>query len=517
MTGSSEKKPSQPLVWDQFGRSSPQSPSICKSQTRRPSARSLISHMPLFVLLKNTVSSLHFLLRVGRLLTKAELLEVYGPCLSTAGSDDWARHRKLLAAPFNENIMKFVWDESLHQIKSLLAYWDGSRPSIPSVQQDFQTVAINVLAATAFKKSYGFRGSAEVQDDSGSYRSTLATVLDNAILIMLIPYQYLKGPFVPKKLVRVGDAARAFKGHMINMLDEEIKALRENRSGSGGMMSSFVRALDVHAREMAESPELKLSKDGKRGLSIDEIFGNVFILNFAGYDTTANIIAFASYLLAINPEVQDWLAEEIAAVAGSSSPEAPIESWDYHAFFPQLKRCRAILLETLRLYPPIVAIPKWTAQQPQTLKLHDTHDGDVKTITIPPGVYTSPHMIAIHSYSKYWNDAEEWRPSRWIIPRSGQSDQGITDEELCDPAPNTYFPWSDGPQSCPGKKFIQVEAAAVFALLFRKHRISVVKRPGESDQAMKKRVLDCMNFVNMDVILKMQDPDRIKLVCTQVH
>lgn len=117
---------------------------------------------------------------------EAELLEVYGPCLSTAGSDDWARHRKILAAPFNENIMKFVWDESLRQVESLLAYWDASKPSIPSVQQDSKLrVAINVLAATAFKKSYDFRGSAEeVQYDSGNYRNTLATVLDNAILIM---------------------------------------------------------------------------------------------------------------------------------------------------------------------------------------------------------------------------------------------------------------------------------------------------------------------------------------------
>lgn len=445
---------------------------------------------------------------------EAELLEVYGPCLSTAGSDDWARHRKILAAPFNENIMKFVWDESLCQVKSLLVYWDASKPHIPSVQQDFQTVAINVLAATAFKKSYDFRGSAEVQDDSRSYRNTLATVLDNAILIMLIPYQYMEGRFVPKKLVRVGDAARAFKGHMINMLDEETKALQENKTGSGGVMSSFVRALDVHAREISKSRDTKLSKDGKRGLSIDEIFGNVFILNFAGYDTTANTVSFALYLLAINPEVQDWLAEEIAAITGSL--EVPIEAWDYHTFFPQLKRCRATLLETLRLYPPIVAIPKWTAQQPQTLSVRTKHDGDVKTITIPPGVYTSPHMIAIPSHSKYWDDAEAWRPSRWIIPPTGQLKHDIANEELFQPAQNTFFPWSDGPQSCPGKKFIQVEAVAVFALVFKKHRISVMKGPGESDQAMKKRVQDCMNFVNMDVILKMQDPNRIKLVCTKV-
>lgn len=116
----------------------------------------------------------------------AELLEVYGPCISTAGWDDWARHRKILAAPFNESIMKFVWDEALRQTKAMLNSWvDVQSTGIPSVQKDTQTLALGVLAATALQKSYDFRGSAEtaVQDEAGSYRDTLQTVLNNAILI----------------------------------------------------------------------------------------------------------------------------------------------------------------------------------------------------------------------------------------------------------------------------------------------------------------------------------------------
>lgn len=328
------------------------------------------------------------------LIIATELLEVYGPCISTAGSDDWARHRKILAAPFNENIMKFVWDESLRQAQGMLTSWDSlttTTTGIPSVQQDLKTLAINVLAATAFKKSSEFRGSAEPQDEGSSYRNTLQTVLDNAILIMLISYRYLRGPFVPKKLVRIGDAARSFKSHMVEMLEEETSALRENRSGSGGIMSSFVRALSVHEREAATSPEITASKDGKRGLSVDEIFGNVFTLNFAGYDTTAHTLGFALYLLAIHPEVQDWLAEEIAAAVVAGRPQDDIQAWDYQSLFPRLRRCRVILLETLRVFPPIVGIPKWTAAQPQPL-------------TVPAGVYTAPHLSAVHAHPHYWDE-----------------------------------------------------------------------------------------------------------------
>lgn len=261
---------------------------------------------------------------------------------------------------------------------------------------------------------------------------------------MLIPYRYLRGPFLPAKLVKIGAAARSFKGHMMDMLEEETNALRENRSGSGGRMGSFVHALDVHAREAVTLPESEATKNSKRGLFIDEIFGNIFILNFAGYDTTANTMGFALYLWAIYPELQDWVAEELTAVVGSS--EVAIEAWDYHVLFPRLKRCRAILLETLRLYTPIVAIPKWTATRSQTLNIGITYDDEAKTVTIPPGVYASPHLSAIHTHPTCWHEAGRWKPLSWIVNSSVSSaGQDLAKEELYEPAANTYFPWSDGP------------------------------------------------------------------------
>lgn len=45
------------------------------------------------------------------------MLEAYGPCISTASWVEWPRHRKILATPFNENLMRFVWNESLNQTR----------------------------------------------------------------------------------------------------------------------------------------------------------------------------------------------------------------------------------------------------------------------------------------------------------------------------------------------------------------------------------------------------------------
>ncbi len=73
---------------------------------------------------------------------------------------------------------------------------------------------------------------------------------------------------------------------------------------------------------------------------MSEILGNIFVINFAGHDTTANTLAFGMLLLAAHPEVQDWVAEEVQEIIKDGTSEI----WDYDALFPRLKRCQAVLV-----------------------------------------------------------------------------------------------------------------------------------------------------------------------------
>ncbi|KAI1421603.1 hypothetical protein F5Y12DRAFT_800736 [Xylaria sp. FL1777] len=86
-------------------------------------------------------------------------------------------------------------------------------------------------------------------------------------------------------------------------------------------------------------------------------------------------------------------------------------------------------------------------------------------------------------------------------------------EELLVPQQNTFFPWSDGPQNCPGKKFAEVEAVAVLACLFGQHRLLVKKEAHETDEAAQKRALACTNDVNMEMLLRMTNADQVTLIC----
>ena len=52
-------------------------------------------------------------------------------------------------------------------------------------------------------------------------------------------------------------------------------------------------------------------KDGQRKLSDLEIVSYSITFLLAGYETTANTLAYTAYLLALNPEVQEKLCAEI--------------------------------------------------------------------------------------------------------------------------------------------------------------------------------------------------------------
>lgn len=409
--------------------------------------------------------------------------------------------------------MTFVWNESTIQAREMLQSWT-SEPKISSVAKDTRALSLNVLAATGFRRSYKFRSSSQPgTDEARSYRDALQTVLDNAIILMLVPYRLLSLLPLPRSWKRIGTAAADFKQYMIHMLDEETSLRDQGKAGTGSLMTSFVRALDTHQKEET-SMKSDAGQSPSRGLTVDEILGNIFVTNFAGHDTTANTLAFSMLLLAANPEVQDWVAEELQEVMKNSDSC----QWDYSGLFPKLKRCRALLLETLRLYPPILALPKWSNEHPQKLRVGE------KTVVIPPHTGVMPSLLAVQTHPKYWRDPLVWQPSRWISTPSALGPPGperdlatrLRQETVKTPEQSTYFPWSDGPQNCPGAKFAQAEFVAVLACLIRDHRVGVVHEPNESFEEARQRALAAAEDCDMELLLRMRNADKVRLAWKRV-
>ena len=70
---------------------------------------------------------------------------------------------------------------------------------------------------------------------------------------------------------------------------------------------------EIETEPPAECPAHKTAAKSKGIMTDAEVVENSMLFLFAGKDTTAIAISFASYLLAINPDIQEKLQSEIDA------------------------------------------------------------------------------------------------------------------------------------------------------------------------------------------------------------
>ncbi|KAH7299602.1 hypothetical protein KP509_24G020100 [Ceratopteris richardii] len=117
-----------------------------------------------------------------------------------------------------------------------------------------------------------------------------------------------------------------------------------------------------------------------RGLSmgLDELIDECKTFFFAGHETTATLLTFTFLLLATHPEWQERLREEVLEVCGNTQiPTADSLN--------NMKLVSMVIYETLRLYPPAVALFRGT-------------DTDIKlgSKLIPAGTVIIVPIIAWH-------------------------------------------------------------------------------------------------------------------------
>jgi cytochrome P450 len=267
-----------------------------------------------------------------------QMLKLFGRNASTVSWTEWKQHRKIISAPFNELANGIAWTEALNQTRDMLNIWTqaGGNGRF-GLQQSTRTVALNVLAATGFGRTNKFNEShASSGDEESGYRTALSTLIDNALFMQLMPQRVLRSRFVPSSWVKLGHAADVFKKYMLDLLDQEKRLLYAGKPGASHLTSSLLRASEEYSSEKPDKPTRSMVK----GLTISELLGNIYLINIAGHDTTANSLAYAIIHLAMNPEVQEWLSEEIHTVMGNN----PTETWEYEATFKNLKRPLAVMV-----------------------------------------------------------------------------------------------------------------------------------------------------------------------------
>ncbi|VDB90079.1 unnamed protein product [Peniophora sp. CBMAI 1063] len=198
----------------------------------------------------------------------------------------------------------------------------------------------------------------------------------------------------------------------------------------------------------------KASSDDR--LPDDELLGQINTFLFTGTDTTSNAVSRILYMLALNPEAQDRLRQELVEAG------AP-DNLDYDVL-DRLPYLEAICRETLRLYAPVRFIQR-VARKDHILTLAksvvDVNGNMVSEIFVPKGTTVFCNIPAVNTDPTIWGaDAKKWNPERWLKPLPSS----VTEAHI----PGVYsnmLTFAGGSRSCIGFKFSQLEMKVILSQL----------------------------------------------------
>ncbi|KAJ4301326.1 hypothetical protein N0V90_003418 [Kalmusia sp. IMI 367209] len=442
----------------------------------------------------------------GRDLEAFAVLNIYGKNLATTEGKEWMRHRKVAAVTFTEKNAELVWGEALKEASQMLTYWvERAKKPIQTLAQDTQIFSLNVLAAALFDRSYPFEGREESQarekangssakDGAFGYRDSIATILHMIVPIMVFGETKLRDSWwLPKGWQKAGHAVANFREYVTLLINEERAAIAQGKATSANLVTNLVRACE---NEGDGSLKMDGSTGSKAILTKDEIISDLFVFAFAGNDTTALTLAYILGELAAHPDAQEWISEEIRHYTDTDD----VTRWDY-SMCVKLKRCWAVIYETLRLSHPISQLVKNTGAEPRII----THEG--KSYLVPARTTVEINLPSLSTLPSHWGlDSLAWNPKRFITPASS-----FEGEILPPDTTPEFFPWAYSRLVCPGKRFSQAELVGALAALFRDHRVEPVPEPGETMAEACQRVKTMSEDIEQRLLSEMREPEKIAL------
>ncbi|OXU27621.1 hypothetical protein TSAR_009024 [Trichomalopsis sarcophagae] len=249
--------------------------------------------------------------------------------------------------------------------------------------------------------------------------------------------------------------------HIVNFFKDLLGSTVDMRDEMGINRQDMLQLM-MHAR----------GKDSKYKLDRLNMTAQIFTFFIGGLETTSTQLCIISHLLAIHPDVQKRLQDEIDEIIvkykGMPTYEA-IDGMDY---------LDAVYNESMRLHVQVTFIDRLCIK---TFELPPALPGG-KPFVMQPGMNVWIPVTGIHTDPRYFDDPETFNPERYYKKKLFINDV-------------TNLGFGIGPRSCIGSRFAIMETKVLFFFLlsifnlianektakpfvYGKHSISVVAEGG---------------------------------------
>src|SRR5215467_2176363 len=341
------------------------------------------------------------------------LRALLGQGIFLSDGDEWRRQRRMLSPAFTPHNVGLLLPHFTAAANDLLRRLEGS--SIADLSEAFQTTTLEAALRAMFS-----------MPDSVQ-RARLGAMIRG----------YVEGPGHPNildMLARDESAfafatrkRRAFQKSWFTAVDEVVAQRSQSRH-------------DGQHRDLLDLLLAARNVETDEALSATEVRDQCATFIFGGFETTARLLFWVSYLLTLDLAEQERLRTEVAAF----SPER-VSSLDDLVNWPRL---RMTLLETLRLYPPVPHLVRQPVADDEIMG---------EPVKVRSQIWISPWVM--HRHRKFWEQPTAFMPERFAGKASPWTTIGA------------YLPFGAGPRICIGAAFALAEAHIIMATLLRRYRI----------------------------------------------
>ncbi|XP_011307087.1 cytochrome P450 9e2-like [Fopius arisanus] len=194
------------------------------------------------------------------------------------------------------------------------------------------------------------------------------------------------------------------------------------------------------------------TRNNKEGpvLGIRDMVSQAFVFFFGGFETTSSAMCFVAHHIALDPNVQRKLQQEI-----NETLELCDQKITYDAI-NGMKYLDALVNECFRMHPIGVAIDRICTKE---FELPPALPGK-NPVLLKPGDRIWIPVAALHMSPKYWTDPETFNPERFI------EDPKL----LHSPA---FYPFGTGPRMCIGNRFALLEMKVLIFYLVLKCNLTI--------------------------------------------
>ncbi|KAI9766222.1 MAG: hypothetical protein M1839_004998 [Geoglossum umbratile] len=403
------------------------------------------------------------------------VIELFDRNIVTTEGDEWLRHRRLTTRGLGDRVNRAAWREALNGGRDILSRWLGSDGKMVNLESDMMGLSLGVMWRAGFgmKRAESEIGPSKVPHRM-SFKYAFEAVSEKLFLVTTIPHWLLaRSPVESHR-----KAAGAF-GEFERYVKELVEEKREKMAkGVDGEQMDVLGSLVQGAYRNPVGPgDDKLAPTLPTGsLTESELMADIFIFLFAGHEATASAMYYSILFLALNPLAQQNLQSSLDSLLSQRT----LEEWSYDHDLPALLTgaAGAVMNESLRLMPPFMYVPKITrlGNGPPELTVDGTR------MTVPDGCQVTIVLPALHRNPNCWpteegveDDLDRFRPERWFATKGGAASENgnTTNPGLYRPPRGAFTPFTDGPRSCVGRRFAQIEMVAILAAIFLTHSVEL--------------------------------------------